>query len=73
MGFEVKYVAPILSPNNMGADSRKIPSFFSKDWIQSNSAVALAKALYSDSVLDREIVGCFLEVRERRLLPKNMQ
>jgi hypothetical protein len=66
MGCEVKYVAPMLSQNNMSVDSRKIQSSFSKDWIQSNFAVALTKALYSDSVLDLEIVGCFLEVYERR-------
>jgi hypothetical protein len=34
------------------------------------STVALANALYSASVLDRETVACFLAIQEIRLLPR---
>jgi hypothetical protein len=36
------------------------------------SAVAFASALYSDSVLERETVACFLALQEMRLPPKNI-
>jgi len=57
----------------MGAVGRETPSSLSKDWSQHKSAAVLAKALYSDSVLEQETVGCFLELQERRLLPMKMQ
>jgi len=66
-------VAPILSQNNMGAVGRETPSSLSKDWSQHKSAAVLAKALYSNSVLERETVGCFLELQERSLLLMKMQ
>lgn len=33
--------------------------------------MALANALYSDSVLNRDTIGCFLELHEIRFGPKN--
>ena len=36
------------------------------------SAIALANALYSGSVLDRDTVACFLAHHEIKLGPKNM-
>ena len=44
----------------------------SKDSIQMSSAMALAKLLYSDSVLDRATVHCFLEDQEMRFDLKKM-
>ncbi|MCI62208.1 hypothetical protein A2U01_0083465, partial [Trifolium medium] len=38
-----------------------------------NSQVRLAKALYSDSELDLEIVVCFLDFHEIREEPRNTQ
>ena len=37
-----------------------------------NSAVALAKALYSASVLERDTVACFLALHDIKLGPKNI-
>ena len=37
------------------------------------SVVALATLLYSASVLERDIVACFFEHQEIRLLPRYMQ
>ena len=37
------------------------------------SAVALAMLLYSASVLDLEMVDCFLELHDIKLSPTNMQ
>jgi len=42
---------------------------FSNVWIHITSAVAFAKALYSDSVLDLDIVACFLACHDTRLFP----
>jgi hypothetical protein len=38
--------------------------------IQVSSAAVEARARYSASALERETVGCFLEVQERQLAPK---
>jgi hypothetical protein len=73
MGLDVKYVAPILSQYNIGGDFRNTPSSFIKDWIHINSAVIFAKTLYSDSVLDLETVGCFLDAHDNRLQPRKVQ
>ncbi len=45
----------------------------SNDFNQDNSAAAFAKALYSDSVLDLETVGCFLDAHDNRLQPRKVQ
>jgi hypothetical protein len=66
-------VAPILSQKRAGADGKKTPSSESKDWSHVSSAAALAIALYSDSVLDQETVGCFLELQEIRFVPRKTQ
>jgi hypothetical protein len=44
----------------------------SKVWIHINSAVALAMALYSALVLDRETVGCFFADQEIRFEPRKI-
>jgi hypothetical protein len=64
-----KYVAPRLSHHNRGGDLGLNPSSFNKASIQIISAVAFARDLYSASVLDREIVGCFLALHDIRLGP----
>jgi hypothetical protein len=63
----------MLSQYKIGPIERKNPSFFSNDRIQNNPAVALAKALYSNFVLEREIGGCFLDIQEMILQPRNVQ
>jgi hypothetical protein len=73
MGLYVKYVAPTLSQHRIEGDFRNTPSSFSKDWIHINSAVALARALYSDSVLALEMVGCFLDAHDNKLQPRKVQ
>jgi hypothetical protein len=47
------------------------PISCSKDCIQTISAMALAKALYSNLILDCEIITCFLELQDIRLGLKN--
>jgi hypothetical protein len=73
MGLDVKYVASILSQYSVGSDFRNTPSSFSKDWIHINSALAFAKALYSDSVLDLETISCFLDAHDNILQPRKVQ
>lgn len=56
----------------IGTLGKEIPSSPKRDLNQVNSVEELAKALYSDSVLDLETVGCFLELRDSRLLPRKV-
>jgi hypothetical protein len=46
-------------------------SSFNRVCIHMTSGVALAKVLYSASVLDLDTVACFLALQETRLAPKN--
>jgi hypothetical protein len=63
----------MLSQYRSGARGRETQSSRRRDWIQINSAEAFARALYSDSVLERDIVGYFLELHEIKFLPRNTQ
>jgi hypothetical protein len=58
----VKYVAPKLSHQSRGGLDWNTPSSFRSDLIRIISAVTLAIALYSASMLDLEMVACFLEL-----------
>ena len=69
-GFADKYFAPILSHHSLAALGQLILSSYSKIWIHITSAVALAIALYSDSVLDLDTVGCFLELQDTKFDPR---
>lgn len=48
----------MLSQNRVGGVGRWTPSSWSKNCSQVISAAVFAKDLYSDSVFEREIVGC---------------
>lgn len=64
----------VLSLSHQMVDLRMlIFSSPSSDSSQITSAVVLARLLYSDSVLDLEIVGCFREHHDTGHSPKNMQ
>jgi hypothetical protein len=63
----------MLSQYNIGCVGDVTPSSWSRVWIYVNSTAALAIALYSDSVLECETVGCFLELHERIFLPRRTQ
>jgi hypothetical protein len=66
-----KYVAPRLSHHNLANFGPLTPSSFNKVCTHMTSAIALAKDLYSASVLDLETVACFLAVHDIRLEPRN--
>ena len=59
----------MLSHHNVGGGNT-ILSSCKRDLIQINSELALASALYSASVLDHSTMGCFLELQETRLSPR---
>jgi hypothetical protein len=63
----------MLSHQSRGGDRRDKPSSCSKDWNHLISAAALARALYSASVLERATVAYFLQLHEMRFLPKKTQ
>ena len=59
-GLDAIARAETLSHHKIGASTRKTPSSLSKVWSQHNSAEAKARARYSDTILERETVSCFL-------------
>jgi hypothetical protein len=68
IGFDERYIAPILSHQSRALFGDDINSL-SIVWIHMISTLTLV-ALYSASVLDLEIVGCFFADHEIRLGPK---
>jgi hypothetical protein len=66
-------MAPILSQYSVGIHGKVTPSSLRRAWIQVSCADAFAKALYSDSVLDRATVGCFFELHDSRFLTRKVQ
>lgn len=70
-GFVDKYSAPKLSHQSRAAEGCGTCSSTSNLCTHITSAVALAKALNSASVLDLETVGCFLSVQDTRFGPTN--
>lgn len=50
-----------------------IPSSCKRDLSQVTSVVALARALYSASMLKQATIACLRQLQEIRLGPKNMQ
>jgi len=61
----------MLSHHSFAAGGLLIPNSCSRVCIHITSAVAFAIALYSDSVLDRETVACFLALQETKFEPTN--
>ena len=69
----MRYVAPMLSHQRRGGVEDTSPSSDKREQSQIISVEACATARYSDSVLERETVRCFLDVQEMRLRPRNRQ
>ena len=69
-GFAHRYVAPVLSQNKVGVWLGVTPSSLSKLLIHMSSADALAKALYSASVDDRETDFYLVDFHEMMLVPR---
>ena len=65
-------MAPILSHQRTAAFGCEIPNSVRRLCTQMTSAVALARALYSASVLDLDTVACFLALHEIRLEPRKI-
>jgi hypothetical protein len=63
----------MLSHHIFGGVESVRPSFLSRDRIQITSAAVLATDLYSDSVEDRETVGCLRELQEIKFEPRKTQ
>lgn len=60
-------------PNFDGETRVLIPKSCRRTLIQRTSTIVLTINLYSTLVLDRETVGCFLELHETRLDSRNTQ
>ena len=63
----------MLSHQRTGGQGRKKPSSGKRDWSHRSSAVVVAKERYSDSVLERDTVGCLRELHKIRLEPRKTQ
>ena len=62
----------MLSHQRTVEDGGGWPSSVRREWSHLTSAAALARALYSASVLERATVACFLQLQEIRFLPKKI-
>jgi hypothetical protein len=71
IGFEDRYLAPMLSHHRRATNGHGTLSSFKNVWSHIISAVALTIDLYSASVLDLETGSCFLAHHEIRLEPRN--
>jgi hypothetical protein len=70
IGLEDKYLAPILSHQTFAVCGLEIFNSYNNVCMHIISAVAFASALYSDSVLDLDIVAYFLALHETEFDPK---
>jgi hypothetical protein len=61
-------VAPKLSHQSTAGGGCFMPNSFNADGIQMTSTMAFA--FNSASVLDHDIVGCFLELQDTRFVPR---
>jgi len=73
MGFDERYIAPMLSHHNIWGILIGMTSSDSRDFNQDSSATVLNNALYSASVLDRATMACFLQLQKIRLFPRKTQ
>ncbi|MFS8012775.1 hypothetical protein Hanom_Chr14g01324871 [Helianthus anomalus] len=69
-GFAHKYVAPVLSQNSVGVLVLLIPSSQSRFLTHETSAAALATALYSASVEERDTVFCREDLQDMIFEPR---
>ena len=60
-------MAPMLSHQRIGEQDTGTPSSYKRARYHLTSATALARALYSASVLDQARVFCFLQPQDMRL------
>ena len=71
-GLKLRCVAPRLSQRSWGGAETGKASSLSKVASHRVSEAALARALYSASVLDRATTRCFLELQDMGLEPKKL-
>jgi hypothetical protein len=69
-GLAERYVAPILSHHNLANLGAFTPCSYNKVCTHITSIVALAKDLYSASVLDLDTVACFLALHDIKFDPR---
>jgi hypothetical protein len=72
MGLDAKYFALILSHHSLALHGHGMCSSYSIDCIHINSTVASVIALYSASVLEHDVVFCFLAYHDIKLGPKKI-
>ncbi|KAJ0612889.1 hypothetical protein HanHA300_Chr01g0032331 [Helianthus annuus] len=69
-GFADKYVAPRLSHHRTGVVAIRTRNSCKRASSHVSSATVSARALYSDSVEDRDTVFCFFADHETRFEPR---
>lgn len=65
-------MAPILSHQKVVGLSKPKPISFKREDVQIALVVAFAKALYSLSVEDLAMVGCFFAAHETKIFPRKI-